>query len=673
MDDTIWPVRQAIESYLEGCVMERRRILELLTVGLLVIGLVTASATLTLNESTTVSNNDDGTVVIAGDGPAVTLVGNTDISPESGGVDNNTIQWITGAGNATFSSTGHSEVTVHKDNITGEWTTVSELNVTQNELTIDPEDKRAISVKGDTDYLKFRNAEFDDGDVDFLYRGSSGSTTVTVRGLPDNRGMAAVDAETGETLGVGVSDSSGTVTFDAMPNSEHRVEITSDANPILENPRPNGNVSTTPDELSVNVTDEDFPGDSVDVDFYIEGDQVDSLTTESNGRVSTTNTSAIEQGQNDWSVVATDENDNKDIVNATVGVPGTLYIRNETDGDELINSSVDVTVSFQNGSTITERTTGDGKIDMSGLPTTDFIVTAEADGYYSRTVWFENIIGDDSVYLLNETYNTTENRFVLEDPTGQFPSESVVIVKRAINQSGTNQYRMIYSDEFGTEGVTVDLHENKRYQLSIRNPDGTVQSVGPYRSDVSEEVTVRPGNPVISLDDYEGGWAANATVNDGLLEYRYDDPDGLTQQLTVTIVEKNNESNRLRPPESYYDVGTVSGVYNLTENETAKTWVVKFEIDRDGETFTVKEEVSERPDLTPPLSDAWRLLIGIGILIISAGVFSVLNASVGGVVVALEAGVLWWTGFLAGATTGAGVIIALFVAVIVHIYTSSGP
>ncbi len=188
---------------------------------------------------------------------------------------------------------------------------------------------------------------------------------------------------------------------------------------------------------------------------------------------------------------------------------------------------------------------------------------------------------------------------------------------------------------------------------------------------MSEQVTVRPGNPVINLDDYEKGWAANATVEDGLLEYRYDDPDSATQQLTVTIVEKNNESNRLEPSESYYDVGSVSGTVNLTESETAKTWVVKYDVTRDGETFTLTREVSQRPNLTPPLSDAWRLVIGIGILLISAGVFSILNASVGGVVVALEGGVLWWTGFLGGATTGAGVVIALFVAVIVHIWSSS--
>lgn len=653
--------------------MDRRRLLELAAVGLLVVGIVTATATVTLNESTTVSNNDDGTVVIAGNGPAVTLVGDTNVSTDSGGVDSNTIQWNTSAGNASFVSNGHSEVTIHKDNITGAWTTVSGLNVSSNELTINPEDKRAIGVQGDTTWLKFRNAGFDDGNVDFIYRGDSGTTTVTVRGLPDNRGMSAVDVDTGETLGVGVSDSSGTVTFDSMPNSEHRVAITSDANPILEDPQPDGNVSSTPDELSVHISDEDFPGDSVTADFRIDGATVDTVTTSSDGRVSTTNTSAIGTGANEWSVVATDENGNKDVINASVGVPGTLYIRNETSADNLIDNSVDVTVSFENGTTITERTTSDGTVDMSGLPTTDFIVTATADGYYSRTVYFQNIIGDDSVYLLDKSYNATETRFVLEDPTGQYPSDSIVIIKRAINQSGTYRYRTIYSDEFGTEGVTADLHQDKRYRLSIRNPSGDVQQIGPYRADVSEEVVVRPGNPVISLDDYEDGWAANASVEDGMLEYRYDDPDQLTQQLTVTIVEKNNESNRLRPPDNYYDIGTVSGTYNLTEDETEKTWIVKFEVDRDGETYTVTEEVSERPNLTPPLSDAWRLVIGIGILLISAGVFSVLNASVGGVVVAIEGGILWWTGFLGGATTGAGVVIALFVAVIVHIYTSSGP
>jgi len=150
-----------------------------------------------------------------------------------------------------------------------------------------------------------------------------------------------------------------------------------------------------------------------------------------------------------WSIVATDENGNQDVLNNTVGLPGTLYIRNETNASQLVDDNVTVTVAFEDGDVVETRSTEDGTIDMSGLPTTDFIVTAEANGYYGRTVYFQSIIGDTSVYMLNESYSAVEARYTLDDPTGQYPTDSLVIVKRAINRSGTNKYRTIYSDRFG--------------------------------------------------------------------------------------------------------------------------------------------------------------------------------------------------------------------------------
>jgi hypothetical protein len=114
-------------------------------------------------------------------------------------------------------------------------------------------------------------------------------------------------------------------------------------------------------------------------------------------------------------------------------------------------------------------------------------------------------------------------------------------------------------------------------------------------------------------------------------------------------------------------------MFNLTEEQSEKAWVVTFDIERGSETHSVREEVSKVRDLTGGLSDVWKLVIGVGILFVSAGVFSVLNASVGGVVVAIEAGVLWYTGWLTGATSAAAILLALFIAVIMHIYKSTGP
>lgn len=617
-----------------------------------------------------------GTVPLeSNSGPRVFVEGASNMSLEAPFPDGNTVDVKTDSGNVTVSSSARTNATIAASNITGTWTKVSGISATSSSLKINPEDKRAINVSGGIDRIEFRNANLDDGKVDFVYAGAAGTSTVTVRGLDANTQVRAVDANTGDILDTDTTDGSGVATFDGMTNSEHSVELkTGSANPILQNPTPDGNVSTQPSEFSVDVSDDEFPGDNVTLEWYYEGSKFNTTYATSDGRYAVTNPPSVASGVHEWSIVATDENGNKDVVNATVGQPGTLYIRNETNASELVNSPINVTVAFKNGTTVTTRTTSDGTIDMTGLPTTDFVVTVEANSdYHKRVVYFQSIIGNQSVYLLNKSYNSVESRFTLDDPTGKYPANSFVIIKKSINRSGTTKYRTIYSDKFGTEGVTMDLEKDERYLVSVRNPEGLVQQIGPYRSDVGEDVTVRPGSPTIELGSYEEGWAYATELNNRTLEFRYDDPENQTQEVTVWVHQKGNKSNLLRPNVSYYDLGSFSGTYTLTENESKKTWVVNFVIDRDGEVFTTKKEVANKADLVPDLSREWRLIAGIGLLLISAGVFSLLNASVGGVVVAIEGGVLWWTGWLTGATTGAAVVIALFVAVLFHIYSSSSP
>lgn len=578
------------------------------------------------------------------------------------------------AGNVTVvaGSNGHANMTVTQ--LTGTYTKVEAINVTGPNATINPSDKTAVTVQGDTEALQFRSMQADDAVVDFIYNGSSGYTELTVRGLAASTQFRAVDADSGNVLDIGTTDGSGALTLN-MSNSQHKVSLQSGAaNPILENPVPDGNVSTQPSEFAVDVSDDDFPGDTVTVEFYYEQSKIDTKSVTSDGTVKTTNVPTVDSGVHEWSVVATDTNGNKDIVNATVGTPGQLTIRNETNASQLVDSPINVTVAFKNGTTVTTRTTDDGTIDMTGLPTTDFIVTAEASSdYYKRVEYFESIIGNQSIYMLNKSYAATESRFELSDPTGEYPPSSVLILKKAINQSGTNKYRTIYSDRFGVEGVTADLQKDERYLVSIRAPDGTVQQIGPYRADVSETVTVRPGSPTIEWQYNEEGWASNASLSNRTLSFGYSDPQQETQQVTVWVHEKGNQSNRLRANVSYYDLGNFTGTYTLTKNESQKTWVVNFIVDRNSDDFTSSDEVANNPDLVPDLASEWRLIIGVGALMISAGVFSILNASVGGVVVALEGGVLWWAGWLEGATSGAAVVLALFIAIIVHIMKSGRP
>lgn len=662
----------------------RRRIWALIFTGL-VIGTVAIPAVamvLTDSDHTQISG---GVTLTAPDGPRVNVTGATNASLVDPFPNQTSVRIVTVDGNVTLvgSRTAINENTgayaprakVHYSNITGTWTKVHGLNVSGSNLYINPEDKAPVNVSGDLTRIEFRgNMRIDDGTPDFVYAGQSGTTNVTVRGLSANETIVARDVDTGKGLDVATVDKNGKVTFTGMPNSEHTVSLESDNPPQLTDPRPTGNISERPDTVSVYVEDDDFTGDNVTLEWFYQGSKFNESNTTSEGRQSV-NAPNFKAGQSEWSVVATDENGNQDILNVTVGLPGDLTIRNETNASEILTDPINITVKFYNGTIIYTRNTTTGSINMTGLPPGDFIVEAEANkNFYKRVVYFPNIVGNRSIYMLNKTYPAVESRFVLDDPTGQFPTDSVLIVKRPINRSNVTKWRTIYSDRFGVEGVTIDLEKDQRYQISIRAPDNRTQLIGPYRSDVNETVTVRPGNPTIPLDDYSKGWASNAEIQNQTLEFRYDDPDNTTQAVTVWVHEKGNKSNQLRSNTTFYDLGSMSGIYSLTQNESKKTWVVKFIIEfDDGRTLTTAHTVAKKPDIVPDMSDDWTLIIGVGMLLISAGIFSMLNAAVGGIVVSIEGAILWWTGFLPGATSGAAVVIALFVCVIFAIYSSNNP
>jgi hypothetical protein len=75
----------------------------------------------------------------------------------------------------------------------------------------------------------------------------------------------------------------------------------------------------------------------------------------------------------------------------------------------------------------------------------------------------------------------------------------------------------------------------------------------------------------------------------------------------------------------------------------------------------------------PGLDQEWRLIAAVLMLFVTAGAFSVLNSAIGGVIIALQGGILWWTGWLEGATSAVLIVFALFISVLAHLYSKSGP
>lgn len=485
-------------------------------------------------------------------------------------------------------------------------------------------------------------------------------------------------ADTGDTWRTNISVSASDVQSQAVIKSE--TYLYDGNSPTISDVQPLDNqyvnTSTT---LSAQINDSDFPtqqSDSVSVDFVVNGSVVGSDTLTSNGTASTPWTPST-TGVLSYQVQATDEYGNQRVSQTqTINVPDQLEIRNETNTSELIDTPVEVTVRVYGESKIYERTTTDGTIDLAGLPANQPLiieVSANQD-YYARTIRIESILQQQTAYLLSKNETSVESRFNIDDPTGEFSTETVLRIEKPINESGTVEYRTIVADQFGAEGVTTTLQEGRRYRVTVKAPDGTTQVIGPYRADVSETVTISPGAPAIDVDDYQDGWGTNADLTNQTLDVAYSDPAQETTALTIFVHEKGNTSNQLAPNESYVNLGNVTTQYSLTANESKKTWDVEYIITRNGETFTKTETVQNRPGLTfPSLDEEWRLIGGLGMLLFFAGSFSVLNRAVGGIAVGVVGGVLWWAGWLSGATTGAAIALYLLIAIVYSIYTSGGP
>jgi hypothetical protein len=450
--------------------------------------------------------------------------------------------------------------------------------------------------------------------------------------------------------------------------------------PEITDIQPQADLDSNPTQISAQINDSDFSvdGDSLTVDIILDGSVIDTQTITSNQEITTSMPSSGQTGgEHTIDIEATDSYSQTTTETQSYRVPDTLFVREENAPSESVAVSGEVRFfpgDSDEGDEVYSRSSSNGEIDMTGLPVDrDFIVEIEptdTGNFTQRTIFIESIYEQETAYLLNTTkYQTVESRFVLNDPTGRFDSESVLKIQRPLEINGDLIYQTIVADRFGTEGVTATLEEDTRYQLRVSS-DNFEQAVGPYRADTSETVEVTPGTTSINLEGAQT-WAANAVIEDDNIEFAYDDPDQLTSKLVVYIYERGNKSNSPVANQTFMDIGEASGIVQVPQNQSDREWVVEFVVDRDNEDFTTREVLSNRKNLTPPIDPAWQGIIAVGALVLLAGAFSVLNAAVGAVIVSMFGGLLFFLGFLSGATSGIAVGIAIFVSVAGHIMSST--
>lgn len=185
-----------------------------------VSGVVVASH---LSNSTPV----DGTI------PIGTQSGTTVYVADNGGemvledpwVNETALYLRTEAGNATVvaNSSGQAELTLSK--ITGQQTVISDADVAQTRVRVDPEDKASIEVEGDVTRVAVdQSPELDDGNADIEYT-ADGRSTIEVGGLPANTGVGVINQSSGNLLATDETDGAGRAEFRDLPSGDANLLI----------------------------------------------------------------------------------------------------------------------------------------------------------------------------------------------------------------------------------------------------------------------------------------------------------------------------------------------------------------------------------------------------------------------------------------------------------------
>jgi hypothetical protein len=370
---------------------------------------------------------------------------------------------------------------------------------------------------------------------------------------------------------------------------------------------------------------------------------------------------------------------------------GTLTIREETSPHDKITTTSPMTVEVKffedqkSEPTIVERDTSNGEIDLTGLPVDQqFAVTVMAPGYHNRTVIINDLAQQETAFLIDKNESTLENRFVVNDRTGNYPPETTeLIVQRAINrseygQSGGFQWTNIAGDDLGAdEAFVVNLEESRRYRILVRNEDSDTRVLGAYTPETTGTVRLNIGSVVVDPDAPNTvGWAANRTNRTGQpvkVNFQYNDTTENTTRIWLHIYEYGNESNELLANTSFSGpFGVFTNSQNVPSDENQTEWVVDFVAERPGENIRGQVVVGGQRVVLTDMPSWLVSLIFLGTIWAVAGIFSQFNGSIGGLVVAGMGGMFFFVGFVPPYLGGGVVALSLITAAILFVRDRSG-
>lgn len=450
--------------------------------------------------------------------------------------------------------------------------------------------------------------------------------------------------------------------FGQVETSTQTLEATDDPIDLTnESPADGSFVDTASDTVELSI-DVDSPylerGDTHNVTFVDASDdsEIGNDTLTSPGTATTTWT--IPESP-EWYVVVEDEAGNQETAGPfRFEAARDMTILDETDQSVIDDREVRVQFYTRENDRVAARNTTNGTVPMSGLPARqDLVVELRADGYYPRRTIIRDVRDASRAYLLDNSTEAVEHRFVLDDFSGRFsPGDSILQIDRAIeDEDGEQRFQLVAGDGFGAANeIVVTVQSDQRYRLRIRNDQDELRTLGDWRAESAGTTRLEVGQIEWSTERETYRWTTsyqNTTVSGedptGEIAVDYRDPTGQTDEFHLTIHEHGNESNVLFEQQYFSDANNVSERIAVHGSETETTWRVEWTAERAGETIEDSRTVGDHLDLDDnPLPEEWAL-IGVGlVLLFVAFLFGGIYSGIGAVIVSLLAAGLWWFGWL---------------------------
>lgn len=549
--------------------------------------------------------------------------------------------------------------------------TSSTTNSAPELSNFEPSDGTTIRWSNETLKVDVNDSNFPDGDdvtVNFTLDGSQVSSQ-TISSNQTVSYSATGLSEGDHTWSVDAEDS-----FGNTESSSDRTFTVEHYEPEATNLQPEGDQSTTPSEVSADVSDKDFAfdGDTLTVEIYIDGTLESTQTINSNQTVTTNIPSSAQTvGQHSYLFNVTDSYDNSINVSETWQNPGWLRIYDEPPPhDNLSGTTVNATVTGEFG-TVDLGSTDTGAFNFSGLPSSEtYVFTLDANNYFSRSFFVTDIFSNRTAFMLNTSEASVANRITVSDRTGGFSEGTSVLIDRVINTSKVDgtpdngpQWVSVAGDRLGaTEFFDVDLEQGTRYRFRVRNDDGDTRVLSEYSAKSDGQIDLKIGSVEYTFGNRTGyQWDVTKQAVSGgnySITFAYDDNQNLTSRVDVTV--KTRENGTVIDSGSFSNGPYGEVVYVVQVNNS--TWQnnefdVEWTAERDGKTIGANRYVGAKQPLNIPITGLWKT---VGYAVMTFVLAFLVGAGAGPAAAILSVGV--WSGFavyieLAPPTLGAGATI----------------